>query len=132
MLRQRVLRPRQAQDDLVYPGDESADACHVGAFVDGSLVGVASVTREPQPGGPERDAWRLRGMATLESTRRSGIGAALLDACRSHVAERGGSRLWCNARSSALAFYESQGFRAEGAEFELPEIGPHFLMWRDI
>ncbi|MCW2985645.1 MAG: acetyltransferase, family, partial [Conexibacter sp.] len=56
-------------------------------------------------------------------------GAALLAACLDHARAQGASRVWCNARTPARGFYERAGFVAEGAEFELPQIGPHFLMW---
>ncbi|MEE9280834.1 MAG: GNAT family N-acetyltransferase [Myxococcota bacterium] len=131
-MRQKVLRPRQAPEELEYPGDDAPDSRHVGAYLAGELVGVASVCREPQPGGSEPRAWRLRGMATLPSVRRTGVGQTLLEACSAHAAERGGARLWCNARSAAVEFYRALGFRIEGEEFELPEIGAHFLMWRPI
>ena len=36
--------------------------------------------------------------------------------------------VWCNARTPARGFYERYGFVAEGEEFELPDIGPHFRM----
>ena len=131
-LRQKVLRPRQAPEELEYPGDDAPDSRHVGAYLDGELVGVASVCREPQPGEGEPAAWRLRGMATLPSVRRTGVGRTLLEACSAHAVERGGARLWCNARSAAVEFYRAFGFRTEGEEFELPEIGPHTLMWCPI
>jgi predicted GNAT family N-acyltransferase len=36
--------------------------------------------------------------------------------------------VWCNARTPARAFYERAGFRTVSDEFELPEIGPHYVM----
>jgi hypothetical protein len=38
--------------------------------------------------------------------------------------------VWCNARTPAAGFYGRAGFATEGEEFELPSIGPHFLMSR--
>ena len=43
------------------------------------------------------------------------------------AAERG-EVVGCNASASACAFYAREGFSVEGEEFELPQIGPHFLM----
>ena len=36
--------------------------------------------------------------------------------------------LWCNARLHAVGFYERQGWKVEGDEFDVPDIGPHFVM----
>jgi hypothetical protein len=36
--------------------------------------------------------------------------------------------VWCNARTPAVGFYEKLGFSTIGEEFELPPIGPHYLM----
>lgn len=131
-LRHKVLRPRQAPEELVYPGDADEDSLHVGAFVDGGMVGVASVVRRPMAGESAQGAWQLRGMATLPDFRGRGLGAALLRACISHVARRGGSVIWCNARTPAVAFYRKLGFEARGAEFEIPVSGPHFVMLRAV
>ena len=131
-LRQRVLRPGQCLEELDYPGDAAPDTRHLGAYLDGELVGIASVYREPMPGADSQQAWRLRGMATLDPVRRTGVGQSLLEACIAHAAAHGATRLWCNARTPALEFYLALGFQTDGEEFELPEIGPHYRMWIDL
>ena len=50
-LRQSVLRPHQAIHEMEWPHDRAAEALHFGAFVDGALVGIASVVPEPPPEG---------------------------------------------------------------------------------
>ncbi|MFB3738506.1 MAG: GNAT family N-acetyltransferase [Candidatus Velamenicoccus archaeovorus] len=131
-LRQRVLRPHQRADELVYPGDDHPDALHAGAFDQGRLVGIATIVPEPPPDVPHDGAWRVRGMATLPEVRGQGFGAALLRACLDHAAERGGSLVWCNARATAVEFYRRFGFQVRGAGFTVPVIGLHFLMWRRL
>ena len=39
---------------------------------------------------------------------------------------------WCNARTSACAYYEKLGFTPRGGEFEIEGIGPHFVMVRAV
>lgn len=131
-LRQHVLRPHQAPEALVYPGDDAPDTLHVGAYLDGQQVGVASVLREAPPGESDPAAWRLRGMAVLPGLQGAGRGRALLEACLAHARARGGALLWCYARTSAAGFYARLGFAAQGAEFELPGIGPHLVMSRRL
>jgi GNAT superfamily N-acetyltransferase len=131
-IRHLVLRPHQSPEMLVYAGDDAPDSLHVGAFLDGALVGVASVLRQSFAGAPDLDTWQLRGMATLPNARRMGCGAALVHACIAHVEGYGGAALWCNGRTSALRFYRTLGFETLGEEFMTPETGPHFVMWRAI
>jgi GNAT superfamily N-acetyltransferase len=95
-------------------------------------VGIASVCREPMPQGREPEGWRLRGMATLPEVRGRGFGRALLEACFAHISAHGGQLLWCNARVVALGFYAHLGFVAEGEQFEIVPIGPHFVMTRRL
>jgi len=131
-LRQSVLRPHQRAEDLVWAGDLAPTTLHVAAFDGEAMVAVATIAEEPYPRSPAPGDWRVRGMATTPQARGSGAGGALLDACLDHARAHGGRRAWCNARTPARPFYERWGFTAEGDEFELPQIGPHFLMSLDL
>ncbi len=120
-LRQRILRPHQRAEELVYDGDD--EGLHLAAFDGDTLVGVASFLT------PAAGVWRLRGMAVVPACRGLGVGRALLEHARVGLAAARG--IWCNARSSARGFYERMGFAVSGEEFELPGIGPHYRMeWR--
>jgi GNAT superfamily N-acetyltransferase len=125
-LRRRILRPGQAEHELVYPGDDDPASLHVGWFDGDSLLGIASVYRQSPEGAPDDPGdWRLRGMAVVPEARRRGIGAALVAACEAHARARGGARLWFNARVDALPFYLALGYEAVGGIYELPGAGPH-------
>jgi ribosomal protein S18 acetylase RimI-like enzyme len=136
-LRGEVLRPGQPPASLVYPGDDAPDSFHAGAFVDGALVGIATVYPEPMPLDPAAGfdadrAFRLRGMATRPDLQGRGLGRAVLTHCIEHVRAAGAEVLWCNARLGALGFYRRLGFQTIGDEFEIAGIGPHFVMWKDV
>lgn len=131
-LRHQVLRPFDPPEKLVYAGDTVQDALHAGAFDGNSLVGIATVHREPTPGSTDSSHWRLRGMATVPEVRGRGHGRALLEACFDHIRTHGGRLLWCNARVPALGFYARMGFVAQGEEFEIMPIGPHYVMTRTL
>jgi len=131
-LRAEVLRPGQSQEQLTFPGDDAADTLHAAVRIDGRIVGVASVMREPHPHDPLPGDWRVRGMATSVEMRGRGVGGALLARCEEHVRDQGGARLWCNARVRARTFYERAGFAVEGEAFEVPAIGPHYLMCKPL
>ena len=135
-LRQAVLRPHQPPEACVYPGDDLASTGHFAMSLEGEVVAVASVFRQaPEAGGPVRSvgaddpgAWRLRGMATTPQMRGHGHGSFLLQACLDHARANGGTRVWCNARSTAAGFYRRCGFLEDGPEFDLPGLGPHLVM----
>lgn len=131
-LRHAVLRPHQPPEASTYPGDDAADTLHLGLYREGRQLGIASLYREPPPGESLSSAWRLRGMAVLPETQGQGLGAALLRTCLDHAASQSGTWVWCNARTTAAGFYRALGFSPRGEEFELPGIGPHYLMVRSL
>jgi ribosomal protein S18 acetylase RimI-like enzyme len=142
LLRHKILRPHQAPEELVYAGDDDAESLHLGTFLDGDLVGVATVVPMAAPdrlGMPDRPgerpgerAWQLRGMAVMPEFRGRGFGAAMVKGCMAHVARRGGGLMWFNARLVAVEFYRKLGFEAKGDRFEIPISGQHYVMWRAI
>jgi ribosomal protein S18 acetylase RimI-like enzyme len=123
ILRHAVLRPHQELAALA--GSEPPGAVAVGAFEEGELVAVGLIGPDGEPG-----AWRVRGMATAPHARRRGAGSAVLSVLVAHAEGAGALRIWCNARTPALSLYERAGFRAISEEFEIPDIGPHFVMER--
>ena len=128
VMRQRILRSHQTLAEMDYPGDRDADSRHFGAFSGRKLVGIASVYQQPWPRDPQPADWRLRGMAVDESKRGEGIGAALLLACARHIAGRHGRRLWCNARTPAIGFYERCGLAVGSEVWDGGGTGPHVDM----
>ena len=124
-LRQAVLRPHQTLEQVA--AGEGEDAFAVGAFDGAQLVAVGFVLPDGEPG-----AWRIRGMATVPAARGAGAGTAVLQALLEYAIRRGAQRIWCNARSSARSLYERAGLSVASEEFELAEIGPHFVMERRI
>lgn len=131
-LRRAVLRPTWSLAAPMH-GDENDDAVHLGAFDDDdALVGTCVLLPRPYPLRPdETPAWQLRGMATADGSRGRGIGTQVLAAVVAEVARRGGRLVWCEARTSAVAFYLQHGFAIDGAEYLHAESGtPHRYMWR--
>jgi GNAT superfamily N-acetyltransferase len=104
-------------------GHEPPDSFAVGAYDDDTLVGVGLVGPDGGPG-----AWRIRGMATEPEARGRGAGTAVLNALIAHAAAHGAIRIWCNARIGARSLYERAGLEVVSEEFEVPRIGPHYVM----
>ena len=125
-LRQRVLRPGRPPETAYYAGDELPTTRHFAAFDGDTLVGCATFMVSTWEGEP---AWQLRGMATDASVQGRGVGRTLLAAATAALtAESGVPLFWCNARTTALGFYERQGWRVTSAEFVIEGIGPHVKM----
>ena len=120
-LRRDVLRPHESLEQVA--AGEAPNLYCVGAFAGDSLVGVGMITQDD----PE-DGWRVRGMATTPAWRGRGAGSAVLSALVERARAAGAERVWCNARTPALSLYRRAGFAPVGEEFELPHIGPHYVM----
>ena len=127
-VRHAVLRPGQPAERLIYPGDD--EALHFGIHHDDTLVAVASFYQEPIP-NTTTPAWRIRGMATLLEHRARGHGRRLVEAGLQRIREKNSAPVWCNARTTAAGYYKLLGFKPRGDEFEIPDIGPHFVMVLD-
>jgi GNAT superfamily N-acetyltransferase len=124
-LRQRVLRPHESLEELA--SHEPPGVHAVAAFVGDELVAVGFVCPDGEPG-----AWRVRGMATAPEHRGQGAGAAILAQLVEHARDEGATRVWCNARTPALGLYARAGFEPASDEFDIPSIGPHFVMSRPV
>lgn len=115
-----MLRPYISVDELA--SHEPPGSVASGAY-DDALIAVGLVGPEGGPG-----AWRIRGMATIPEARGRGAGTAVLSALVEHAVGNGATRIWCNARIGARSLYERAGFRVDSEQFEIPEIGPHYVM----
>lgn len=141
-LRRVVLRPGQPPDACIYPGDDAPDTFHLGISdpdpkptASDPLIAVASFYREPLPDNPAGlPQLRIRGMAVLPEHRNRGLGRALIHAGLDIARDQSPppALAWCNARTTACAYYEKLGFTPRGDEFEIKGIGPHFVMVRPI
>jgi GNAT superfamily N-acetyltransferase len=127
-LRHAELRPGLPRATAEFAGDADPTTRHFGAFASGETLVCASFMAAPYAGEP---GYQLRGMATRADLVRHGLGGALL---RHAVAALAGmdtvrTRLfWCNARAAAVPFYERMGWRIASAVFDVPRIGPHYVM----
>ena len=108
-LRHAVLWPEKPLAYVQLPDDAAGQ--HFGAFVGGALVAVISLFV-----GADGVA-RFRKFATDPAWQGRGLGTALLRHVRAAARAQGARTLWCDARQSALPFYQRLGLVAEGAVF---------------
>lgn len=131
-LRMSIMRPDEPKEKSIYPLDESDDALHLGTVKNGELVGIASIFKEDATRKDLPNAWRLRGMATLEAVRGEGHGKQILEMIIDYIAYQGGGHLWCNARLDVAGYYEKAGLQIEGDPYDVEGHGQRVFMWREI
>ncbi len=107
-IRQRVLWPSQEPEFSQVDGDETAS--HYGAFVGRDLVCVASIFQDGKSA-------RLRKFCTVQDYQGQGIGTQVIEHAISQMKSKGVEYFWCDARTSALGFYQRFGLAVEGDEF---------------
>jgi GNAT superfamily N-acetyltransferase len=120
-LRRDVLRPHETLEQIAELEPDSAFA--IGAFDGDELIAAGFIAPDGEVG-----AWRVRGMATASHARGTGVGTLVLEALLRHATTHGARRIWCNARAPARSFYERAGLHVVSEVFEIPGIGPHFVM----
>ena len=100
--------------------DLDATCVHFLARRDGEAVGTARLH-------PQSDVGKAQRVAVLARARRGGVGAELMLAIETEAHRLGLSQVVLHAQTSAIPFYESIGYRAEGEEFVEADI-PHRFM----
>ena len=131
-IRNEVLREgRLTLDECRFPNDNAEGTFHLGYFDNDQLVCIASF--HPQNYKEfQGKAYQLRGMATLESHRGKGIGNQLLNFAVVYMRGQKVNYVWCNARKKAVPFYINLGFEIISDEFDVPVIGPHYVLYLKI
>ena len=131
-IRQKILRLGKPEDTCVFKDDERDQTFHLGAFVDKKLVSIASFYFHHNDTFNVENQYQLRGMATLEQFQRQGFSTELLKVAFPMVKQNFCDIIWCNARIEARDFYEQLGFVAKGEEFDIPDVGKHILMCKEL
>jgi len=114
-----------------FSGDLDADTFHLGLFINNELVSIVSFMRSDYKEFTEKQ-FQLRGMATKENYQGKGFGKMLITKSEELLKEKEVIIVWCNARIVALDFYKKQGFIIIGKEFDIPQIGGHFVMYKKL
>ncbi|WP_286265969.1 GNAT family N-acetyltransferase [Thalassotalea atypica] len=112
-LRHRVLWPMKPPEYCYVEGDD--DAWHFGAFVDNELVCVASVFLQLNKA-------RLRKFATNADYQSQGIGSQMLRYILQALENTDAKVFWCDARESALNFYQRFGMQPYGKRFYKADV----------
>lgn len=127
-LRSKMLRNGADLKECVFPTDDVQGVFHLAYEAnDGTIATVA--TFFPQNfDGRDGLGFQLRGMATDQAFFGKGYGANLIKYAVDYLKTAKADYIWCNARTSAVDFYKKQGFQTVFEEFDIPGVGPHYVM----
>ena len=111
-----TLRVRQAE---LYPLmllkklqlEEDEDGIHFGLFHDDKLISVVSCF-EKNDGNIQ-----FRKFATIKEFQNQGFGTALLKYILAFAEEQKMKKIWCNARTTAIGFYQKLGLKETDLRF---------------
>ena len=107
-VRHRVLWPNKPLSFCTVEGDESS--IHYGVYLHNVLVCVASTFINHRVA-------RLRKFATLEEFQGRGVGTQLIRHIVGEITQANVETFWCDARTTAVSFYEKFGMEVQGDEF---------------
>ncbi|GLU54638.1 GNAT family N-acetyltransferase [Dyadobacter frigoris] len=101
-IRHKVLWPDKPIEFVNVEGDE--EGIHFGLYEDSKLVTIISLFEEGK-------SMRFRKFATLPEYQNRGFGKMMILKVIDYAKENDFQRLWCDARTDALNFYERAGFQ---------------------
>ena len=129
-LRHKVLWPhKDSFVDCVIEPDMIETTFHMGAIENDIVVGTSTFLVEKNEEFKNHSQYRLRAMATSPSVRGKQVGRQIIEASIAKLKKMNIDLLWCDARLEATGFYERLGFKMKGEIYNVPEIGPHKLMF---
>lgn len=123
-LRHIVLRPGKSVETCYFDGDEASTTRHFAWVEGGQVLSIATVMQSSKRIDGVKIPLQLRGMATNPEQAGQGIGSRFLQALHEELDDS----WWCNAREVAVRFYERNGLTRIGGPFDIPGIGPHYVM----
>lgn len=129
-IRHEVLRQGKPVESCSFTNDTQLSTFHFGAFFHSKLVGVCSVFKNEKQIEKRNFTHQLRGMAVLQNFQQKGVGKALLNHCQLLLTAHKIFGIWCNARTIATPFYLAHGFQVFGDEFDIPNIGKHYILFK--
>ncbi len=91
--------------------DEDENGIHFGLFHDNKLISVVSCFEK------EDGSMQFRKFATIKEFQRQGFGTALLKYIMAFAEEQNVRKIWCNARISAIGFYQKFGLQETVVKF---------------
>ena len=131
-LRSLVLRPGLPIETTYYKEDNDIDTIHLAYIINKEIISIGTFYPQNDSILKSKNGYRLRGIATHPEFRRNSAATKLMKESFTVLKHKNCDIIWCNARLIALDFYKSLGFKINGKEFNIKDIGSHFLMWKSL
>ncbi|WP_397363590.1 GNAT family N-acetyltransferase [Olleya sp. R77988] len=131
-IRHAVLRKGKPVDACPIPEDDLDNTFHFGLFYKDQLAGVCTFVADKSSYFKDNNQYRLRAMGVLEQFQGFHFGKHLLKHGIAYLQTQNIDRLWFNARIVALNFYKNNGFETIGDKFNIPKVGPHYVMHKAL
>jgi GNAT superfamily N-acetyltransferase len=131
-IRHIVLRAGKPIESCQFNGDELVSTLHFGYYLNHQIIGVISIFEIDNSHFIAQKSFQIRGMAVLPTFQKQGIGEALVKEAEKFCTTQKADLIWFNARTTAVGFYKKMRYEIVGAEFEINEVGPHFLMFKKL
>jgi ribosomal protein S18 acetylase RimI-like enzyme len=131
-VRHIVLRAGKPIESCQFDGDELGSTHHFGYYLNNQIIGVISLFAIDNSHFITQKSFQIRGMAVLPAFQKQGVGEALVKEAEKFCTTQKADIIWFNARTSAVGFYQKMGYEILGPEFEIYDVGPHFLMYKKL
>ncbi|RRO12504.1 GNAT family N-acetyltransferase [Flavobacteriaceae bacterium 14752] len=131
-IRHQVLRKGRPLSTCHFNGDNLSDTFHFAAYINDEVVGCVSLMLKSNSKIQDKQSYQLRGMAVLEKYQGQKIGQQLLHHAEKHLISKNIKLVWCNVRIKAIPFYRKNQYQQLGDDFNIPEVGPHVLMFKSL
>lgn len=131
-VRNSVLRKGKPIESCYFDGDDLETTIHFGLFDDENCVGIVSVFQNKNDNFGLTNQFQIRGMAVLDTFQKNGLGELLVKHCERHLKAGETVLIWFNARETAKGFYEKLNYQIIGKSFVIPEIGIHYIMFKEL
>jgi ribosomal protein S18 acetylase RimI-like enzyme len=132
IVRHPVLRQGKPLESCVFEGDDLSSTHHFGLYTDNHLIGIISLFQKTNAIFVSQKQAQIRGMAVLETHQKQGLGDALVKYCENYCNDNQIDLIWFNARTAAVGFYKKLGYQIVGEPFDIPDVGEHYLMYKEL
>lgn len=132
VVRHPVLREGRPIEECYFEGDDLESTKHFGCYLDDKIIGVASLFKNNHDKINGDECYQLRGMAVLKEFQNHNFGSLLLSEVEKYLKEINCAVLWFNARTNAVPFYKKHHYVIIGNAFDIPNVGEHYLMSKNI
>lgn len=131
-IRSTELREGRDLEECRFDEDDDENAVHLGLFHNEEIIGCVSIFQTLSEKFDEPNQHRYRGMAVSKAYQGMALGNLILNKADSIVRNRKAEFIWMSAREKAISFYRRNGYNVVGSAFDIPTVGQHYLMYKQL